>query len=723
MGLRNLIIKNEYRSLSDDMVQDFYVPLLKEAKLYKRAVGFFSSSALIEISKGLSGLIGNGGRIQLVASPHLSEEDISAIQQGYCMRNEIIAKALIRELYEVTDISGMQRLHLLATLIANDKLDIKIAFTSGNKGIGMYHEKLGIVEDINGDIVAFSGSMNESENAMMRNYEAIDVFCSWSNKDAHERVMAKEAAFTAIWNNMESSIEVLDFPSIKKEIINRYKKEALNYIIDYGNINMHVSEKEQICIGARIPKDKDLYDYQKDAIRSWQENDYCGIFDMATGTGKTLTGLGAISTLSEHLNDKLAVIIICPYQHLVEQWVEDIVKFNINPIIGYSSSFQKDWKLRLEKAIRDQKLRQEKSFFCFICTNATFKGNYVQTQLNKIKSDILIVVDEAHNVGAQSFLKLLDDRFKYRLALSATIERHGDEDGTAFLYEFFGKKCIEYTLERAIAENKLTPYKYYPVVVYLSEEELETYEQLSYEMSKNIIKQKNGKYKLSRYGEILALKRARIVAGAENKLEALREVISPFVNDNNLLVYCGATNVKVPENEDNDNDEMRQIEAVTQMLGNEMGMKVARFTSREKIDERGIIKDYFQKGDKLQALVAIKCLDEGVNIPGIKTAFILASTTNPKEYIQRRGRVLRRAQGKEYAVIYDFITLPRPLENVSSLTSEQAQRDKTLVKNELVRMNEFGRIAMNQMEAKSLIWDIQQVYGFEDKDVFEGSEQ
>ena len=334
----------------------------------------------------------------------------------------------------------------------------------------------------------------------------------------------------------------------------------------------------------------------------------------------------------------------------------------------------------------------------------------------------MLVVDEAHNFGAASYARLLDDRFTYRLALSATLERHRAEEGTALLYAFFGKKCIEYSLDRAIEEDKLTPYKYYPVVVHLNDDELTAYEQLSYEMSKCVIKGKNGKYKLNKHGEILALKRARIVAGASEKLDALREEIRPYIHDNNILVYCGATNV-LDENADytsSDTGDIRQIEAVTRILGNEFGMDVAQFTSRENMETRAAIKEQFQRGDRLQAIVAIKCLDEGVNIPGIRTAFILASTTNPKEYIQRRGRVLRKAQNKPYAVIYDFVTLPRPLDSVSSLTTEQAQRDLTLVKNELARIKEFGRLSQNSMDANNLIWDIQEAYHITDEESEEG---
>ena len=723
MSFQEHIIKTEYRSLIDNVVQKFYIPLLKEAVSYKRAVGFFSSSSLIEISKGIAELASQGGKIQIVASPYLSDDDIEAIRKGYADRDEIIKAALLGQLSdEHTDYYSMERLNLLANLIADDVLDIRIAYTEDSKGIGMYHEKMGIIEDAAGNKVAFSGSMNESYTAMSLNYETIDVFRSWYNADEAERVKGKENAFYSIWSDCEPSIRVLEFPEITQALIEKYRKKAPNFSIDREQFPPRKegarSEAElptiSGIIGARIPKNISLHDYQKEAISVWVGENYRGIFDMATGTGKTFTGLGAISKISEDLNDELAVIIVCPYQHLVEQWVDDIVKFNIQPIIGYSSSSQKDWKKRLSKAVRDQKLRREKSFFCFVCTNATFTNSFVQEQIAKIKSSVLLVVDEAHNFGAKSYAKLLDERFTYRLALSATLERHRDEEGTAALYSFFGKKCIEYTLERAIAEEKLTPYKYYPVLVYLNDEELETYEQLSYEISKHVIKGRGGKVKLDSYGEILAIKRSRIVAAAALKLVKLKEVIAPYKDDHFLLVYCGATNV-LPPNADKsvvDEGDMKQIEAVTRILGNEFDMKVSKFTAEENIDERNAIKQHFKDGDDLQAIVAIKCLDEGVNIPGIRTAFILASTTNPKEYIQRRGRVLRKSSetGKEFAEIYDFVTLPRPLNEVSGLTEEQMKRDLSLVKNELARVLEFGRLSMNSMEAFQLIWEICDCY-------------
>jgi superfamily II DNA or RNA helicase len=728
MSLKDSCIKSEYRSLIDNVVQDFYVPLLKEAVTYRRAVGFFSSSSLVDISKGIAAIAKRRGKIQLVASPYLSDEDIEAIRNGYEKRNVIIENALLSQLSdENMDFYSMERLNLLANLIAEGILDIRIAYTEDDRGIGMYHEKMGIIEDAEGNKVAFSGSMNESSTAMSINYETIDVFRSWGDEFEANQAQLKENAFVSIWNDTEPNIHVLEFPSISQALIDKYKKKRSSFDIDelqFFDVPIKRKNVSGKRIGARIPKDISLYEYQKEAIVSWTGENYRGIFDMATGTGKTLTGLGAVSKLSEDVCDELSVFILCPYQHLVEQWVEDIVKFNIKPIIGYSASPQKDWKKRLQKAIKDQKFRKDKSFFCFVTTNATFSSKFVQDIIEEIKTPILLMVDEAHNVGAKTYAKLLDDRFQYRLALSATLDRHRDEEGTAALYNFFGRKCIEYTLERAIREDKLTPYKYYPIVVYLNEDELATYEYYTQEISKCIIKDKNGKTKLNSYGETLAIKRSRVIAAAAQKLDALRREIAPYKNKNSILVYCGATNV-INENADRsetDEGDIRQITAVTRILGNEFDMSVAKFTADESMDERNQIKANFSKGERLQVVVAIKCLDEGMNIPGIRTAFILASTTNPKEYIQRRGRVLRKAPGKNFAEIYDFVTLPRPLDDVYSLTKEAASKDLALVHNELERIKEFGRLAINSMDSHDLIWDIEEAYHLTEATYFEGDD-
>lgn len=724
MGFTELQLKNEYRTSNDSVSEDFYKPILKCAVTYDRAVGFFSSSGLANIATGLLPFIKNGGNIRLIASPVLSPEDITAIDEGYKKREDVIAEALSRELENPENYKYSKRLDLLANLIADNRLDLRIALTKKNNKYGIYHEKMGIFTDDFENCIAFSGSMNESVTAMESNYEAIDVFCSWKSQDELERIEQKKRVFEAIWNGTENGVLTCEFPEIKEEIRRKYMRKKEEYSeFSEEEIEAEVIEPEIFSInkkefyGARLPKGFKLHDYQEKAIDKWEEYGYCGIFDMATGTGKTYTGLGAVARLSEAVNDKLAVIICCPYQHLVEQWVEDIVKFNIDPIVGYGDSKQKDWRDRLKSAVRDQKLHvRKREFFCFVTTNATFSMDFVQGQIEKIRGNALLLVDEAHNFGADNLRKLMSDKFNYRLALSATLDRHGDPEGTQALYDYFGKKCIEYDLERAINENKLTPYKYYPVIVSLSDTERELHEDLSRQISKCLIKGKNGKVRLSERGKKLALKRARVVAGAIAKVSALEEYIQPYRNDSYILVYCGATKVLEADKDytDVDDEDIRQIDMVTDLLGNQLHMKVSQFTSKEDVEERSVLKQEFSEGENLQALIAIKCLDEGVNIPKIKVAFILASTTNPKEYIQRRGRVLRLAEGKEYAEIYDFITLPRPLDEVPMLTEDQMKRELSLVKNELCRAEEFARIALNKVTAVSVLDEIKEAYNIQD---------
>ena len=524
MSLQDIKLKNEYRSLADNVPREFYIPLLKEANLYQRAVGFFSSTALAVIASGLYDFVNNGGKIQIIASPKLSEKDIEAIHNGYKNRHEIIEESLLKNLNDVANGGEANRLNLLANLIANEIMDIKIAIT---KTCGIYHEKLGIISDSQNNSVVFSGSMNETGTAIQENYEAFDVYCSWKEYD-RERINSKLEAFYNIWNGLDDYVDVLEFPNIKDEFIEKYKQtdleEALKKV-SYQQVvpnDGFINEKKNPYDEQKIikPNSVVLYDYQQEAIDKWKDNGYRGIFDMATGTGKTLTGLSAIAELSKNV-DRLAVFIVCPYQNLVEQWCEDIRKFCVEPIICYSNSSQKDYKF----IFREETFlfrNNNKNFICIIFTNATYASSYIQGIIKRLAGrDCLLLVDEAHNFGSKKLLKTLEINFQYRLALSATLDRYNDENGTESLYNFFGKKCIEYSLERAINEDKLTPYYYYPIIVYLTEDELIKYEALSAEIAKCIIKKENRVIKITERGKTLLLKRSRLVAGAVNKIVVL----------------------------------------------------------------------------------------------------------------------------------------------------------------------------------------------------------
>ena len=728
MSLRDVEIKGEYRTYKDDVPHMFYEPLLSQASCYKRAVGFFSSSSLAAIAIGISALARRGGHIKVVASPKLSEADVKAIKEGYERRSSIIERALIRELRDTVAKDG-DRLNLLANLIAANLLDIKIVTTKRAGAVGMYHEKLGIIEDDEGNVVAFSGSMNESMTGLCNNYEAFDVFCSWLPGEA-ERVKGKEAAFSAIWNNEEPGILVQDFPKVNAEIIRRYKTREIDFSEKYQiDVNEHekISEEMRNSYEVNIPSGKivkpasvDLYDYQESAIAKWLSHNGCGIFDMATGTGKTFTGLGAVAALCNKV-DRLAVFIVCPYQHLVEQWAIDAKLFGADPIIAYSGSAQKNYKTRIRNAVIDFGLGV-KNYICIICTNATFASESMQKEVKKIETDTLLLVDEAHNFGATNLRNTLKKNFQYRLALSATLERHYDEDGTEELKRFFGEKCIEYPLARAIKEGKLTPYEYRPILTILSEGELDIYVKLTREIAQCLIKKRNGMLELNEKGKRLALKRARLVAGAVDKIVKLRELMEEYRKDKYMLVYCGATRLLEQDSDDIVIDEdLRQIDCISRVLNFDLGMETAQFTSKENAYERKCRLEAFAEGN-IQALVAIKCLDEGVNIPAIQTAFILASTTNPKEYVQRRGRVLRLSSGKEKALIYDFITLPRPLADVMVEAHNAAAHELGLVKRELIRMHDFIELAMKPFDAQRLYNDIIDAYELYDFDLKQNSD-
>ncbi len=720
MALRDIKFSKSYRTLHGDVVRDFYLPVLKEAILYKRAVGYFNSQALYDISDGIMHLAKNNGKMQLIVSPQLEKEDIEAIIEGYEARENIVIKAITRALSEPSTPIEKTKLNLLANLIAESVLDIKIALKVDRKSTGIFHEKMGIVEDCEGNKIAFSGSMNETGAGLYNNYETIDIFTDWSCDDNHERVLDKEGAFDSLWNNTDPAIDTFEFPKEAKEWLGKHKEKTTREIIDMGEflpVHKKIEERPENCF--IVPETVSFFKYQEDAIENWMKQESCGIFDMATGTGKTYTALGALCALSKKLNHRLVTVIVCPYQHLVEQWVEDINKFGVKPIICYS---RYDWKETVRKAVRNFNL-EVVDRFCIITTNASLVANsyHLLHELQKVKENMCLVVDEAHNFGSKRQIECMVPEFKYRLALSATLDRHHDEEGTQCLYDYFGAKCITYTLQEAIEQNKLTRYYYYPIPVVLRSNELDEYVELT-EKIVDILRKfpKKKKNEIPSSVETLLIERSRIIAGAQNKLDALREISKEWKDKTNLLFYCGATKVQ-NEDEDTikeaDDYELRQIDATTKILHDELGMIVTQFTAAEDSKQREIIKSEF-KERRIQGLVAIKCLDEGMNIPGIETAFILASSTNPKEYIQRRGRVLRKAPGKEYATIYDFVVIPRDFDEEVSEYSKQAEL--SLVRREMERMEDFQVLSenpssttklMNALKSKYKVYQIGEYYG------------
>lgn len=714
MSFKDITLKKTYRTGENDVINEFLVPALNQSIEYDRAVGFFSSSVLVSLSKGISGLVKNNGKINIVVSPKLSKEDIDAINQGYKNKNEIIEHSLIESLKEELNETDKDRLNLMIHLIECGILNIKIAVFNNKDQIGMYHEKIGILVDKEENKIAFTGSYNESYNSYNNNFESIDVFSTLSMD--YQRVTEKYEDFRKLWNNDTNELDVKEFPeAVKEELFTKYyqkdkilSEEEIIKRENYIN-NKYIENKELI--------DPELRTYQREAVNKWKSDNYIGIFDMATGTGKTYTAIGASVQLYKDLNKNLAIIIVCPYTHLVEQWAEDLRKFNFNPIVGYGSSENKHWKEQLDDDTLSFKIGTLK-YFCYITTNATFTTSYVQDRLKRIENkNVLFIADEAHNLGANGIYKKLNDNFKYRIALSATFERYGDEEGTQNLLDYFGNTySIHYGLKKAIDNNMLSEYYYYPIIVYLTDDELDEYIDLTKKISKSIITNKSGKKEISEQAKLLLLKRARIIAGAYNKVDELIRLLKKQQENEkqiyNTLIYCGATTIcDTSFNENHDDEiEIKQIDYVRDQIKSNLNINVAKFTSNENQEQRKLIKEQFVDKE-INVITAIKCLDEGVNIPSIFTAYILASSTNPREYVQRRGRVLRKAPGKKYANIYDFITLPRPLISAKNLNEETLKGDLGLIKRELTRIDDFASCAINYSNTITIKDEIFSVYG------------
>ncbi|EHE98240.1 DEAD/DEAH box helicase family protein [Enterocloster citroniae] len=699
MGFADLSIGLRYRTEEHSFSRDFLIPVLRKSVMYKRAVGFFSSTALIELSVGLFEMARNGGKIELIASPKLSDEDIVAIQFGYKTREQAMIEALELSIRDPLDQFEEERLNLVATLIANGILELKLAFMESDTYHNMYHEKIAVFQDKDGNRISYTGSANASANSYCDNFESIYVFCDWKDATHKEFVDITENDFDRMWENVTDKIQVIPFPKVILKKLERYQKDTIDYQTDEKQFHYHKFVEDTKPF--RIPQNVKLREVQKEAVSNWFNQGCRGIFSMCTGAGKSYTALACMVDLAQKLNNQLAVFIVCPQIHLVGQWEEDEINWGPPPIIAHSESKNRYWNDELIRAYK--RFRNNGEPFVCITTNDTFSGRYISEIVSRLKDDqnVLLIIDEAHNFGAKRLTKCLPDNIQYRVGLSATIERHGDAKGTGILFDYFGSKCIVYDVDQAIKDGALTKYRYYPVPIYLNSEELYEYQNLTEKLKKFLV-QKDGKVEISKDGELLLFKRARLLAGARNKLDLLIELLKKYQNEGHILVYCGAATTEKEETGELE----RQIDGVTEKIRQELHMTVHRFTAEENLRERQEIKHFFSDG-LYQVVTAIKCLDEGVNIPSIRTAFIMASTRNPREFIQRRGRLLRKSPDKDYAEIYDFITLPREL---SCVEHGDYEKDKTILFGEMARINEFGKLSDNPAQSDGMMNQIMQAY-------------
>lgn len=443
----------------------------------------------------------------------------------------------------------------------------------------------------------------------------------------------------------------------------------------------------------RIPPNLELRDYQNTAIISWFRNRGRGTLKMATGSGKTITALAIAMELYEAIELQV-LLVICPYRHLVNQWQREAEKFNLKPILAYESVHT--WQSQLSTELYNVQAGNQK-FVTILTTNSTFISEGFQSQIKFFPDKTLIVGDEAHNLGSPRLEELLPRSLGLRLALSATPERYFDEEGTDAILEYFGQILQpEFTLADAISKGALVNYFYHPVLVELTDNEALLYAKLTQKIGWTL--QKNSNLNCNENLTALLMQRSRLVGSASNKLQALQQLMQERLDTDHTLFYCGDGYV-----ENYTANYRRQVEAVTHLLGNQLGYRVATYTAETSLEEREKIRQQFEEG-YLQGLVAIRCLDEGVDMPSIQNAVILASSGNPRQFIQRRGRILRPHPDKKQATLFDMIVMPPTLDR------ETWEVERNLLRKELKRFLEFAQLAINAQEAETKLGEIQDRY-------------
>ena len=663
MTFKDIDIAISYKSVGEESFSHILNPLLKCTKNYKRSVGFFSSSALDFIGDGIFNLARNGGHIFLATSPRLSDEDIEAIKNGYSER-EIIEKAFFAEVRDALDNISDENAKMLYELIKEKILDIKIVLKDG----GMYHDKLAVLEDYYGNIVACVGSNNETKPGYNTNYEKIRVYKSWT--DVEGRIQDEVDEFDSIWNDKNDYLTVYDFMSaFEKELIQRVEHEGK--YSDAGN--------------SKDGNPIELRDYQKEAIAAWVKNNYHGFYVMATGTGKTWT---AIYSAVELLKTNSAMVVICaPYKHLVRQWSEDVEKAIPNAIVVLVSSENPCWEQQLSQAIVRQRLHEDTQIVV-ISTITSFNIERFKRTIAKSKQDKLLIVDEAHRFTTRP--DVLKEQYIYMLGLSATPFSGKNTAKGEELMAFFGGQVFSLPIEKALDKGFLVPYNYFPIFVNATEDEEERFSKKSAQIASCF---RNG---VCIDPENLALhlrSRLRIISMAQEKIDKFVEILGKVKEPNHFIVYCGDGRLH-----DDDDEEMRHIEFVKQTLAS-IGFKSSQFTASENIMQRMDLVESFNEG-AIDALAAIRCLDEGINIPSITGALILSSNDDYREFVQRRGRILRTYKDKKYANIYDVLVLP------SYSTPKMAEI-------ELRRFYEYARLAINKDAMLEKLDDIAAEYGLE----------
>lgn len=686
MSFKSLQLNRTYNSTNVNIIKNVINDILKDTVKYDREVGFFSSSWLKEVAHGLSHFIGlNNGKARIITSIKLSEQDREVFYNSANVDEDIenrINQVIQNSIEDLEKQLEYDTLNILGTLVKSNILEFKFAIPVGSLQGGMFHSKISIFYDNENNHIVISGSQNDSYQASI-NEETVTLFTSFGEGKLYALDLIE--TFEKKWNNNIKNLKIYTLPeTIKKNII--------QLATDYSNFSIYTINNKKHMKQERI-----LRDYQSEAIDEWTRNHYIGFFEMATGAGKTFTAISATKILYEKYS-KIAMIVIVPYQHLAQQWIKELKDMDYKPIACFGSINL--WENNLHNKINMYINGFEKKL-CIVTLYASASRDEFQDIINtRLKNiDYLLIADEAHNTGSPMYRKTLFSSAKFRIGLSATPIRWYDDIGTNIIKDYFKKTVIEYPIERAIKENKLTPYYYEPILIDLTEDELEEFIELSDKISNLTIINDKTEFDNELLKKLL-IKRSMIIAKAENKKISLQKLVKEHIKKCHENYEEYKYNIFYVANE--------QTKCITKILS-DIGLKVHEFVGTMNMQERTSVIQSFSNGE-IDGIVAIKCLDEGVDIPATKRAYILSSTTNPKEFIQRRGRILRIYSNKIRAYIYDFMVGPWKLIN----NVEDKYLKKLLIR-ELPRFAEFNSCAENKARNRQLLASYCELYGFIDE--------
>lgn len=703
-----------YSSDGENKPVRFYLECLKNSSRFDLRLGYFSSSAIQVLSLGFAKFIHSGGKVRIITNHYLSEKDKKELlveTDKYDYDYSYIESKITQDVVELESILSSREQHFfdcLKYLLNNGQLVLKPVKIKPGK---LSHYKEGIFSDGENQVY-FNGSCNFTYSGLIENGESLGIKRSWGSPEEQLKITNETEKLNNIFAEKDKNHEYLTADQIEgviqqkglsKDLEGLVREEHQLYQASNGskdNLN-ELLKKERESFKSWIKKELNIpifphekpYDYQIEAYKKWIENDKKGIFAMATGTGKTITALNCLlNEYRDNPNNIYQAIVLVPTITLVEQWEEEALEFNFKKILKISS--RNNWRKRLATLLTTAQ-RIPTSFF-LISTYATFTSEQFQTYIKKLPDQTLFIADEAHNMGASSVLKVLDNiPSQKRIGLSATPKRIYDPEGTEKIEDFFSDKepyTFPYSMDKAIKNDRLCRYEYYPHIVELTPEELGKYVKLS----KKIAKQYFIESDIDKNSNLqrLLLARKRIVHKASNKLDKAVEILKNRYAKEGDLKY---TFVYAPEGSDPEIDEEYLENEEEAKLINQYMMAIAKIDDSIMVNKvvggmnnRDQILNQFSNGD-IHVLASMKCLDEGVNIPRTEYAIFCSSTGNPRQFIQRRGRILRTHGDKTSATIHDLVVTPL----LNERDSETFQTEKKLVENELERVMYFASLSRN----------------------------